>query len=114
MSGLYFGVSHRLLAQFESALRSASGGRIKLQLYIAGLNPKSARAIEDLRQLCEEYLPGRCDVEIIDIYQQPEYAVEAQIIAVPTLVKSSPAPQSRVIGRLSESTIVLKHLGLAA
>ena len=101
-------------AEFEQLLRSARAERIQLQLYVSGCTPKSACAIADFQRLCQEHLPGRCDVEIIDIYQQPERAVRAQIVAVPTLIKSAPAPLRRLLGSLAESARVLKSLGLAA
>jgi len=102
------------MTQFDRAQRAASSDRIHLHLYVAGLTPKSTRAVADLNRLCEEHLAGRCCVEIIDIYQQPQRAVDAQIIAVPTLVKTEPAPTMRLIGKLTESGQVLKSLGLAA
>ena len=105
--------SQRLLAQFERELCAASG-RIHLSLYVAGLTPKSTRAIADVKRLCREHLGERCEFEIIDIYQQPERAVEAQIVAVPTLVKSAPAPRRLLIGNMTESNTVLRMLGLAA
>jgi circadian clock protein KaiB len=106
--------SRRLLTQFERALRAASNGRVHLRLYVAGLTPKSTRAVADLNRLCKQHLAGRSCVEVIDIYQQPERAIEAQIVAVPTLVKTEPAPIVRMIGTLTESQKVLKNLGLAA
>ncbi|MGB6603755.1 MAG: circadian clock KaiB family protein [Steroidobacteraceae bacterium] len=101
-------------AEFERALRARRAEKIELRLYVSGCTPRSARAIADFRRLCQEYFPGRCDVEIIDIYQQPELAVQAQIVAVPTLVKNAPAPFRRLIGSLAETTKVLKTLELAA
>ena len=101
-------------ARFERALRAARAERVELRLYVSGCTPNSARAIADFQRLCQEHLPGRCDVEIIDIYQQPERAVEAQIVAVPTLIKSAPGPLRRLIGSLAESAKVLKSLGLSA
>ncbi len=106
--------ARRLLTQFERALRAASSRQVHLRLYVAGLTAKSTHAIADLNRLCEEHLAGRCCVEVIDIYQQPERAIEAQIVAVPTLVKTEPAPTVRVIGKLTESEKVLKNLGLPA
>jgi circadian clock protein KaiB len=97
---------------FERTLRKARAERIELRLYVSGCTPKSARAVDDFRRLCRDHFPGRCDVEIIDIYQQPERAVEAQIIAVPTLIKSAPGPLRRLIGSLAETARVLKNLGL--
>lgn len=103
-----------LRARFERMLRVSRTERIELRLYVSGCTPKSTRAIADFQRLCEQHLSGRCDVEIIDIYQQPERAVQAQIVAVPTLVKSAPGPLRRLIGSLEETTKVLKGLGLSA
>jgi circadian clock protein KaiB len=103
-----------LHTKFERALRAACAERVELRLYVSGCTPKSARAIADFQRLCQEHLPGRCDVEIIDIYQQPERAVEAQIVAVPTLIKSAPGPLRRLIGSLADSGRVFKSLGLSA
>jgi len=102
-----------LRAKFERLLRAARAERIELRLYVSGCTPKSTRAIADIQRLCQQHLPGRCDVEIIDIYQQPERAVEAQIVAVPTLIKSAPGPLRRLVGSLTEAAKVLKALGLS-
>lgn len=106
--------SKHVRSQFERALRATSAEKVQLRLYVSGLTPKSTEAIADLRRLCQEHLPGRCDVEIIDIYQQPERAIEAQIIAVPTLIKQAPGPLQRLIGSLRETTKVLRALGFSA
>ena len=103
-----------LRGKFERVLRAARAERVELRLYVSGCTPKSARAITDFQRLCREHLTGRCDVEIIDIYQQPERAVQAQIVAVPTLIKSAPGPLRRLVGSLAETTRVLKNLGLSA
>jgi circadian clock protein KaiB len=103
-----------LHTKFERALRATRAERVELQLFVSGCTPRSARAIADFQRLCQEHLPGRCDAEIIDIYQQPERAAQAQIVAVPTLIKSAPGPLRRLIGSLAESAGVLKSLGLSA
>lgn len=102
-----------LRAKFERVLRAARAERIELRLYVSGCTPKSTRAVADFKRLCQQHLPGRCDVEIIDIYQQPERAAEAQIVAVPTLIKSGPGPLRRLVGSLAETARVLKFLGLS-
>ncbi len=84
----------------------------KLRLFVAGTNGRSQRAIENLRRLCSERLPGRFDLEVIDIYQQPELASYYQVVAAPTLVKLAPAPLRRIIGDLSETARVLRGLDL--
>jgi circadian clock protein KaiB len=103
-----------LRAKFERALRAARTEKIELRLYVSGCTPKSARAIADFQRLRQEHLPARCDVEIIDIYQQPERALQAQIVAVPTLIKSAPGPLRRLVGSLAETARVLEILGLTA
>ncbi len=86
----------------------------ELRLYVAGNTSKSVLAIRNIRNLCEKYLFGRYDLKVIDIYQHPEVAAQAQIIAAPTLVKLSPEPQRRAIGDMSNEGRVLASLSLSA
>lgn len=83
-----------------------------LRLYVTGILPNSARAVINIKAICEKYLKDRYELEIIDIYQQPEWALSEQIVAVPLLVKKSPYPQERMIGDLSDFEKVLKVLRL--
>jgi circadian clock protein KaiB len=83
-----------------------------LHLYIAGMSPKSVQAVKHIRTICTNYLDGRCQLKIIDIFQQPHLAKEAQIIALPTLVRVQPLPETRLIGDLSEIGKILHRLGL--
>jgi circadian clock protein KaiB len=83
-----------------------------LRLYVTGMTPRSARAVENLRTVCEEYLEGRYDLEVIDIYQQPALTKGEQIIAAPTLVKKLPLPMRRIIGDMSNRDGLLLGLDL--
>jgi circadian clock protein KaiB len=83
-----------------------------LRLYVTGMTPRSTAAFASIKGICEKYLHGRYDLEVIDIYQQPTLARDEQIIAAPTLVKRLPLPQSRMVGNLSEEERVLAGLGL--
>jgi circadian clock protein KaiB len=76
------------------------------------MTPRSARAINNLRAICDEYLAGRYDLEVIDIYQQPVLAKGEQIVAAPTLVKKLPLPMRRIIGDMSNRDHVLLGLNL--
>jgi circadian clock protein KaiB len=87
---------------------------MKLRLFIAGSTLRSTNAIQGLRQTCEAYLSGGYDLEVIDIYQQPAMAREAQIIATPTLVKYAPTPKKILIGDFSRTERVLSGLGVSA
>ncbi|HXN82306.1 MAG TPA: circadian clock protein KaiB [Myxococcales bacterium] len=78
-----------------------------LRLYVAGLTPRSRQAIANITSICEEYLQGRYDLEVIDVFKRPVLAREEQIVATPTLVKKLPAPLRRLIGDLSEREKVL-------
>ncbi len=84
----------------------------RLRLFVAGNTLRSQRAIANRRRLCDEQLAGQVDLEVIDIYQQPELAGHDQVIAAPTLVRLLPLPIRRIIGDLSEMDRVLRGLDL--
>jgi circadian clock protein KaiB len=98
--------------RLEAAGRKPSAERYVLRLYVTGMTPRSTRAVENVRTICEEHLHGRYDLEVVDIYQQPTLAKGEQIIAAPTLVKKLPLPLRRVIGDLSSRERVLVGLDL--
>ncbi len=100
-------------AACESAPKRRRPARYVLRLYVAGATSQSARAITMIKALCEEYLKGRYDLEIVDLHQQPDRARDAQIVAVPTLVKALPLPVRRLTGDLSDRGRVLGGLDLA-
>jgi circadian clock protein KaiB len=79
-----------------------------LRLYVAGQTEKSVAAIENLRRICEEHLPGKYKIDVIDLLQNPQRASGDQIVAIPTLVRKLPNPVRRIIGDLSniERTLV--------
>lgn len=92
--------------------REAEPDRYILQLYVAGKLPKSVCAIINLKKICEEKLHGSYELEVIDLYQQPQLAKRDQIIALPTLIKRSPLPLRRIIGDMSNTERVLVALDL--
>jgi circadian clock protein KaiB len=97
---------------FDLALRQDHEGRYILRLFVSGMTPNSRKAIENVKQICEEHLNGAYELEIIDIYQQPIFAKEGQIIAAPTLVKELPPPLRKFIGDMSETEKILLGLDL--
>jgi circadian clock protein KaiB len=98
----------------KAAAASAPEQRYLLRLFVTGMTPRSTEAITAIKAICEHHLRGRYDLEVIDIYQHPELAKEAQIIAAPTLVKQLPEPLRRLIGNLSDTERVLMGLDLSA
>ena len=107
-----FPEAQNALEAFEAALLQTKPGHYVLRLYVAGATPNSLRAIENIRKICAEHLKGGFDLEIIDIYQQPCFAKERQIVAVPTLVKELPLPLRKFIGDMSHSERILAGLDL--
>ena len=98
----------------ELAVTSPPADRYLLRLYVTGMTNRSERAVRNLQEICDEYLKGRYDLEVIDIYQQPVLAKGEQIIAAPTLIKKLPLPMRRIIGDMSNRERVLLGLDLRA
>ena len=106
----------KLRGDHAKALAKAAKARAKerysLRLYVAGITPKSDRAIRAVKELCEQRLKDRYDLEIVDIYQQPGALKEDQIVVAPTLIKKLPLPLRRLIGDMADREKVLVGLDL--
>jgi circadian clock protein KaiB len=100
------------LLAVERAL--ARGLRYELYLYVAGTTSHSVRAIRALKDICVTSFGDRCELHIVDIYESPELAREAQIIAVPALVRKAPSPVRKLVGDLADRARVLRFLELPA
>ena len=83
-----------------------------LRLFVTGMTPRSTRAIEAVRTLCDSRLEGRFDLEIIDVYQQPQRIQDDQVFATPTLIKLQPAPLRRIIGDMTDRNRMCHGLGI--
>ena len=86
--------------------------RWTLRLFVAGQTPRSVAAYDNLKRICEERLPGRCEIEVIDLLKNPNLAKDDQILAIPTVVRKLPPPVRRIIGDLSDTERVLVGLDL--
>ena len=104
--------SHENTEAFEHASAKPSPPKYVLKLYIVGTTPASARAVSNVKRLCEEHLKGRYELEVIDLYQQPILAEGEKIIAAPTLIKKLPLPVRSVIGDMSDAERVLVGIDL--
>lgn len=100
------------ITDFEEALAKAENEKYVLHLYVAGMGPKSIKAIENIKRICEEYMPGKYQLEIIDIYQYPIFAKDGQIVAAPTLIKELPPPLRKIIGSMADTERVLVGMDL--
>jgi circadian clock protein KaiB len=95
-------------------LSMRGGVRHKLRLYVAGTTPRSLRAIQNIKRICEDVLLNQYDLEVVDVYKEPTRLAADQVVAIPTLIKIAPGAIKRLVGDLSEESKVLKGLGLIA
>jgi circadian clock protein KaiB len=101
------------LSQSPSALDTPTPPQtFVLRLYVAGQTPKSIVAFRNLKNICEQYLAGLFQIEVIDLIENPRLAAGDQILAIPTLVRRLPQPVMRIIGDLSNTERVLVGLDL--
>lgn len=100
--------------EFEEAVVRKASRRAEyiLRLYVTGLTPRSLKAISNLKRFCEEHFPDDYELEVIDIYKNPNAAREANVIAAPTLIKKLPEPLRRFVGDLSNTHKLLVGMGL--
>ena len=106
------GKRKRLAGELEQPGSNSRKAKYVLRLYVSGSSLKSALAVENIKRICEQHLKNRYDLEVIDIYQQPNLARDEQIVAVPTLIKRLPPPPRRLIGDLSNLKKVLFGLDM--
>ena len=83
-----------------------------LRLYVAGQTPKSLAAFANLKRICEKHLPGKYEIEVIDLLKEPQLAAGDQILAIPTLVRKLPEPLRRIVGDLRDTERTLVGLDL--
>src|ERR1043165_4187690 len=102
-------------ASYEQTVHRHQSHRLEyiLRLYVTGSTPRSLKAIANLKRFCEEHLHDDYELQVIDIYKNPDAAREEQIIASPTLIKRLPAPLRRFVGDLSNTQKLLTGLGLS-
>lgn len=99
---------------FEAAAAGTATERYVLTLYVTGATAGSLRAIANLKAICEQYLKGRYQLEVVDVYRRPARLRRDQVVAVPTLIKKLPVPLRLLVGDLSRTEQVLQGLGLVA
>ena len=107
----------RVRAQASAAKvlkKESAEDKWNMRLYVAGQTPKSLAAFSNLKQLCDQHLTGRYQIEVVDLLKQPQLAQNDQIVALPTLVRKLPEPIKRVIGDLSNLERVMIGLDLLA
>jgi circadian clock protein KaiB len=107
--------SRKPLSLDEIARKSNGPGDAEqwdLRLYVAGQTPRSIAAFANLKKLCEEHIPGRYKIEVIDLVKHPQLAAGDQILAIPTLVRKLPQPLRKIVGDLRDTERALVGLQL--
>lgn len=99
-------------ARLRAALEAQGSDTLVLRMYVSGMTMRSAEAIRAIKRICEEHFAGRYDLEVFDLYQAPERAAEADVLAAPTLDKLYPEPVVRMVGDMADSPRVLRSLGV--
>lgn len=98
------------------AKRSAAGPEVTtvvvMRLYIANNAPNSVQAVANLAAICKEHLKDDFKLEVIDVIEDPLRALADGILVTPSLAKLSPAPAAKIVGNLSERSVVLRALGI--
>jgi circadian clock protein KaiB len=84
----------------------------KFRLYIAGDAGNSALAVQNIASICRMHLPGKYEIEHVDVFHEPKRALADLVFMTPTLIRLSPLPMCRIVGTLSETKTVLSTLGL--
>ncbi len=104
--------SNNSAVEFETKLNQARNQKYLLRLYVVGMTKRSKQAIGSIKEICEQHLKGRYDLEVLDVLRDPVLAVGEQIIAAPTLVKKLPLPLRKFIGDMSDTQRILVGLDL--
>jgi circadian clock protein KaiB len=99
-------------AFLDGAFVAPESEHLVLKLYVTGATGRSLRAIENIKAVCEKFLKDHYELEIVDLYQRPEQAKEAEVVAAPTLVKQHPLPVRRFIGDMSNTDKLLTGLNV--
>ncbi len=101
------------LQKLEAAAANHPAEGYTLEMYVVGMNPRTARAIERVREFCREHLTDRHSLDIYDLETRPELARTAGILGAPTLIKSAPLPRRQLVGDMRDETRLLSALGLS-
>ncbi len=99
-------------AKTTSALKLRRRQRYVLRLYVTGTTGRSVQAIQNVKRICDTYLNGRYELEVVDLYKNLPLARGDQIIAAPTLIKRLPLPLRRLIGDMSDESRLLVGLDI--
>lgn len=105
-------IASRTLRDFEALVAGLAQPKYVFRLYVAGNTARSRHAITNVREICERYLAGNYELDVVDVYQQPEITKSADVIALPTLIKELPFPRKKFVGDMSNTERIVVGLKL--
>jgi len=88
------------------------GETYAFRLFVAGGEPNSQQAVENLTRLCETHLKGRYEIEVVDVLEDFRTALENNVLVTPALNLVAPPPPVTLLGNLSDTPKVLDSLRL--
>ena len=97
-------------SQAGSGIEEKSAQAYVFRLFVSGSTGRSSKAIDAIKKICETQFPGQYQLDVVDVYQQPQLASGEQIFAVPTLLKKSPGRPQKFLGDLSDSKEFMKKI----
>jgi circadian clock protein KaiB len=84
-----------------------TGAKFQFRIYVTGDGPNSNKAIFNLKALCREHLADRHEIEIVDLVECPDRALEDMVLMTPMVIKLCPRPVRKIVGTLSDAATVL-------
>ncbi len=84
----------------------------RLRLFVAGDEPNSRKAKSVLKNIYNKHLRNRCEMQIIDVFEDHRQAIEKQLYIIPALIIEEPPPQKIIVSSLDDENTVLVTLGI--
>lgn len=101
-----------LMEKLAQHIKDSEEDKYSFVLFVIDNENNSVRATNNLKRLCEEYLPGRYTIEIIDVLENFNTALEYNILLTPSVVVVNPGPKKVIHGDLSDTAKFIKALNL--
>lgn len=83
-----------------------------LKLFVTGGSPRAIEAVRKTKEILNHFTVD-CQIDVVDILDDPAAAEQERIIATPTIIRMTPLPQRRVIGDISDAQTLIDALGLS-
>jgi circadian clock protein KaiB len=79
-----------------------SDPKYRLKLFIAGNEPNSIQAINNIREILDSRIKDRYKLEVVDILSDFQSAIDHGVLVTPMLIIVEPSPETTIVGTLSD------------